>query len=93
MSNSKLICERKAILRRFCYLSFYYHLCYQCVIIYCFHFGKINAFSQQAFAWACEFTPDVKKGYEGHLPAASALKGTNLLHHPVWDGSDLKEEL
>mmetsp|Transcript_5283 Transcript_5283/g.5798 ORF Transcript_5283/g.5798 Transcript_5283/m.5798 type:complete len:234 (+) Transcript_5283:183-884(+) len=45
---------------------------------------------------ASEFTYDVKKAPEGHLPLTSALRGTslikNLLEHPVWDNDDWKKE-
>ena len=43
-----------------------------------------------------EFTYDVKKAPEGHLPLTSALRGTSLikelLAHPVWDNDDWKKE-
>ena len=43
-----------------------------------------------------EFTYDVKKAPEGHLPLTSALRGTSLikelLAHPVWDSDDWKKE-
>lgn len=45
---------------------------------------------------ASEFTYDVKKAPEGHLPLTSALRGTSLikklLTHPVWDNDDWKIE-
>lgn len=45
---------------------------------------------------ASEFTYDVKKAPEGHLPLTSALRGTSLLkallNHPVWDNDDWKKE-
>lgn len=45
---------------------------------------------------ASEFTYDVKKAPEGHLPLTSALRGTSLLKellaHPVWDNDDWKKE-
>eukprot|EP00558_Chaetoceros_sp_UNC1202_P006244 CAMPEP_0197241714 /NCGR_PEP_ID=MMETSP1429-20130617/7675_1 /TAXON_ID=49237 /ORGANISM="Chaetoceros sp., Strain UNC1202" /LENGTH=184 /DNA_ID=CAMNT_0042701595 /DNA_START=206 /DNA_END=760 /DNA_ORIENTATION=- len=45
---------------------------------------------------ASEFTYDVKKAPEGHLPLTSALRGTSLikklLTHPVWDNDDWKKE-
>merc|ERR1712071_546943 len=45
---------------------------------------------------ASEFTYDVKKAPEGHLPLTSALRGTtllkNLLVHPVWDNDDWKKQ-
>jgi len=45
---------------------------------------------------ASEFTYDVKKAPEGHLPLTSALRGTSLLKellkHPVWDNDDWKIE-
>jgi len=45
---------------------------------------------------ASEFTYDVKKAPEGHLPLTSALRGTslikNLLTHPVWENDDWKEQ-
>lgn len=45
---------------------------------------------------ASEFTYDVKKAPEGHLPLTSALRGTslikNLLSHPVWENEDWKEQ-
>lgn len=45
---------------------------------------------------ASEFTYDLKKAPEGHLPLTSALRGTsllkNLLSHPVWDNDDWKKE-
>eukprot|EP00542_Grammatophora_oceanica_P014000 CAMPEP_0194033180 /NCGR_PEP_ID=MMETSP0009_2-20130614/5956_1 /TAXON_ID=210454 /ORGANISM="Grammatophora oceanica, Strain CCMP 410" /LENGTH=186 /DNA_ID=CAMNT_0038673823 /DNA_START=144 /DNA_END=704 /DNA_ORIENTATION=+ len=45
---------------------------------------------------ASEFTYDVKKAPEGHLPLTSALRGTSLikqlLEHPVWDNDDWKKE-
>lgn len=45
---------------------------------------------------ASEFTYDVKKAQEGHLPLTSALRGTSLikelLKHPVWDNDDWKKE-
>lgn len=45
---------------------------------------------------ASEFTYDLKKAPEGHLPLTSALRGTsllkNLLTHPVWDNDDWKKE-
>lgn len=45
---------------------------------------------------ASEFTYDVKKAPEGHLPLTSALRGTSLLkqllNHPVWDTDDWKKE-
>jgi len=41
---------------------------------------------------ASEFTYDLKKAPEGHLPLTSALRGTSLikslLNHPVWDNDD-----
>eukprot|EP00559_Dactyliosolen_fragilissimus_P004178 CAMPEP_0184862878 /NCGR_PEP_ID=MMETSP0580-20130426/8126_1 /TAXON_ID=1118495 /ORGANISM="Dactyliosolen fragilissimus" /LENGTH=210 /DNA_ID=CAMNT_0027360895 /DNA_START=197 /DNA_END=829 /DNA_ORIENTATION=- len=44
---------------------------------------------------ASEFTYDVKKAPEGHLPLTSALRGTSLikelLNHPVWDDDDWKK--
>eukprot|EP00553_Chaetoceros_curvisetus_P006170 CAMPEP_0204625830 /NCGR_PEP_ID=MMETSP0717-20131115/11483_1 /ASSEMBLY_ACC=CAM_ASM_000666 /TAXON_ID=230516 /ORGANISM="Chaetoceros curvisetus" /LENGTH=184 /DNA_ID=CAMNT_0051641613 /DNA_START=109 /DNA_END=663 /DNA_ORIENTATION=+ len=44
---------------------------------------------------ASEFTYDVKKAPEGHLPLTSALRGTSLikklLEHPVWDNDDWKK--
>jgi len=43
-----------------------------------------------------EFTYDLKKAPEGHLPLTSALRGTTLLKkllsHPVWDNDDWKKE-
>ena len=43
-----------------------------------------------------EFTYNVKKAPEGHLPLTSALRGTsllkNLLNHKVWDNDDWKNE-
>jgi len=45
---------------------------------------------------ASEFTYDVKKAPEGHLPLTSALRGTSLikqlLDHPVWENDDWKNE-
>lgn len=45
---------------------------------------------------ASEFTYDVKKAPEGHLPLTSALRGTSLikklLEHPVWDNDDWKKQ-
>ena len=45
---------------------------------------------------ASEFTYDVKKAKEGHLPLTSALRGTslikNLLAHPVWDTEDWQKD-
>jgi len=45
---------------------------------------------------ASEFTYDVKKAPEGHLPLTSALRGTSLikglLNHPVWDNDDWQKE-
>ena len=45
---------------------------------------------------ASEFTYDVKKAPEGHLPLTSALRGTSLikqlLNHPVWENDDWKNE-
>jgi len=45
---------------------------------------------------ASEFTYDVKKAPEGHLPLTSALRGTSLIKelmaHPVWDNDDWKKE-
>mmetsp|Transcript_16174 Transcript_16174/g.22562 ORF Transcript_16174/g.22562 Transcript_16174/m.22562 type:complete len:237 (+) Transcript_16174:77-787(+) len=45
---------------------------------------------------ASEFTYDVKKAPEGHLPLTSALRGTslikNLLTHPVWENDDWMKE-
>mmetsp|Transcript_17354 Transcript_17354/g.36377 ORF Transcript_17354/g.36377 Transcript_17354/m.36377 type:complete len:221 (-) Transcript_17354:210-872(-) len=45
---------------------------------------------------ASEFTYDVKKAPEGHLPLTSALRGTSLikalLNHPVWDNDDWTKE-
>lgn len=45
---------------------------------------------------ASEFTYDVKKAPEGHLPLTSALRGTSLiqqlLQHPAWDNDDWKKE-
>jgi len=45
---------------------------------------------------ASEFTYDVKKAPEGHLPLTSALRGTSLikqlLNHPVWENDDWKKE-
>merc|ERR1719373_1514766 len=45
---------------------------------------------------ASEFTYDLKKAPEGHLPLTSALRGTsllkNLLSHPVWDNDDWKKD-
>ena len=45
---------------------------------------------------ASEFTYDVKKAPESHLPLTSALRGTslikNLLTHPVWENDDWKEQ-
>jgi len=45
---------------------------------------------------ASEFTYDVKKAQEGHLPLTSALRGTSLikelLKHPVWDNDDWMKE-
>lgn len=45
---------------------------------------------------ASEFTYDVKKAPEGHLPLTSALRGTSLLtkllSHPVWDDDEWKKE-
>lgn len=45
---------------------------------------------------ASEFTYDVKKAPEGHLPLTSALRGTSLikelLAHPVWDNDDWKKD-
>ena len=45
---------------------------------------------------ASEFTYDVKKAPEGHLPLTSALRGTSLikqlLTHPVWENDDWKNE-
>ena len=45
---------------------------------------------------ASEFTYDLKKAPEGHLPLTSALRGTSLLksllNHPVWDNDDWQKE-
>lgn len=45
---------------------------------------------------ASEFTYDVKKAPEGHLPLTSALRGTSLLKklltHPVWENDDWMEQ-
>lgn len=45
---------------------------------------------------ASEFTYDIKKAQEGHLPLTSALRGTsllkNILLHPVWDNDDWKTQ-
>lgn len=45
---------------------------------------------------ASEFTYDVKKAPEGHLPLTSALRGTslfkNLMEHPVWDDDEWMKE-
>mmetsp|Transcript_16317 Transcript_16317/g.24694 ORF Transcript_16317/g.24694 Transcript_16317/m.24694 type:complete len:216 (-) Transcript_16317:2050-2697(-) len=45
---------------------------------------------------ASEFTYDLKKAPEGHLPLTSALRGTSLLkallNHPVWENDDWKKE-
>jgi hypothetical protein len=45
---------------------------------------------------ASEFTYDLKKAPEGHLPLTSALRGTSLLkallNHPVWENEDWKKE-
>ena len=45
---------------------------------------------------ASEFTYDVKKAPEGHLPLTSALRGTsllkNLLNHPVWETDEWQKE-
>lgn len=45
---------------------------------------------------ASEFTYDVKKAPEGHLPLTSALRGTSLikrlLEHPVFDNDDWMKE-
>lgn len=45
---------------------------------------------------ASEFTYDLKKAQEGHLPLTSALRGTslikNLLTHPVWENDDWKTQ-
>jgi len=45
---------------------------------------------------ASEFTYDVKKAPEGHLPLTSALRGTSLIQqlmkHPVFDNDDWKKE-
>lgn len=44
---------------------------------------------------ASEFTYDVKKAPEGHLPLTSALRGTSLikklLEHPVWEDDNWKK--
>lgn len=45
---------------------------------------------------ASEFTYDVKKAPEGHLPLTSALRGTTLIKelmaHPVWDDDEWKKQ-
>jgi hypothetical protein len=45
---------------------------------------------------ASEFTYNVKKAPEGHLPLTSALRGTsllkNLMKHPLWENEDWKKE-
>ena len=45
---------------------------------------------------ASEFTYDLKKAPEGHLPLTSALRGTSLLkellNHPVWDDDNWQKE-
>jgi hypothetical protein len=45
---------------------------------------------------ASEFTYNVKKAPEGHLPLTSALRGTSLikklLEHPVFDNDDWMKE-
>jgi len=45
---------------------------------------------------ASEFTYNLKKAPEGHLPLTSALRGTSLikslLNHPVWENDDWMKE-
>jgi len=45
---------------------------------------------------ASEFTYDVKKAQEGHLPLTSALRGTSLIQqlikHPAWENDDWMKE-
>jgi len=45
---------------------------------------------------ASEFTYDVKKAPEGHLPLTSALRGTiliqQLINHPAWENDDWMKE-